>query len=122
MSWDSVSDFEINKAVAKLQGLNNIQPYDVQGLVSYEDVDYDTLKYYMETVDYCNSWADMGPVISEHRIMLNPYCANEDWKAEIPVGKNGIATTYARCYDTNPLRAAAIVYLMMNGVRWEDLV
>jgi len=63
---------------------------------------------------YCNSWADAGPIIQLNRIMLNPYCADELWKAEHPVSDDRFMKTYAVSYDKNPLLAAMIVYLMMH--------
>ena len=60
-------------------------------------------------VDYCNNWSDAGPIIVEHRINIEWH----EWK-------NGIFRPYAlnnetmkSCYDTNPLRAAMIVFLEM---------
>lgn len=61
-------------------------------------------------VDYCNNWSDAGPIIVEHRINIEWH----EWK-------NGIFRPYAlnnetmkSCYDTNPLRAAMIVFLGMH--------
>lgn len=61
-------------------------------------------------VDYCNNWSDAGPIIVEHRINIEWH----EWK-------NGIFRPYAlnnetmkSCYDTNPLRAAMIVFLEMQ--------
>lgn len=56
--------------------------------------------------DYCNSWADAGPIIEARRIHLNPLYAS-DW----------CATTECDSFreiNKNPLRAAMIVFLMMQ--------
>ena len=61
-------------------------------------------------LDYCNNPADAWPIIVEHRINIEWH----EWK-------NGIFRPYAlnnetmkSCYDTNPLRAAMIVFLEMH--------
>ncbi|BAN16847.1 hypothetical protein X848_gp37 [Edwardsiella phage PEi21] len=55
--------------------------------------------------DFCNSWADMGPLIVENGIVVIPYGRNSLWMA---------ARAGVRYHHTKPLRAAAIVYLMMT--------
>lgn len=59
---------------------------------------------------YTTNWSDAGPIIVEHRINIEWH----EWK-------NGIFRPYAlnnetmkSCYDTNPLRAAMIVFLEMQ--------
>lgn len=70
------------------------------------------------SIDYCNSWLDMGPLIVENGIELSPLFRG-DWCAsyikkytyeEDPV--YGI-----QCAHKSPLRAAAIVFLEVNGVK-----
>lgn len=68
-----------------------------------------------ELFNPCNNPSDAWPIIHGNDIMLNPNCADELWKAEQgfrekPSGFYGVATAY----NKNPLRAAMIVYLMMN--------
>lgn len=61
-------------------------------------------------VDYCNNWSDAGPIIVEHRINIEWH----EWKNGIfrPYSLNN--ETMKSCYDTNPLRAAMIVFLEMQ--------
>lgn len=68
----------------------------------------------VEVKDYCNNPSDAWPIIFSSRTMLNPYCADELWKAEVPCGFDGFFKEYATCYHRNPLRAAMIVFLMMK--------
>lgn len=60
--------------------------------------------------DYCNSWADMGPIIGRERISLIPV-SNMDvsWLA---VPESGLHSH--RSVGNNPLRAAAIVYILVK--------
>lgn len=101
-----LSDAQINMMVCKKLGL---------GLSSYariitQDDATILLDDNKTLVDYCNNWSDAGPIIVEHRINIEWH----EWK-------NGIFRPYAlnnetmkSCYDTNPLRAAMIVFLEMQ--------
>lgn len=123
MSWDKVSDFEINKAVAKLQGHKCYYGNDsfTNGLTGSAAVVKG--KNVVGAIDYCNSWADMGPIISDNSIDL-------EWP-EYELGGFGQASKYIQGGmdiqiefrdKRKALRAAAIVYLMMNRVKAEDLL
>lgn len=101
-----LSDAQINMMVCKKLGL---------GLSSYariitQDDATILLDDNKTLVDYCNNWSDAGPIIVEHRINIEWH----EWK-------NGIFRPYAlnnetmkSRYDTNPLRAAMIVFLEMQ--------
>ncbi|HAT2607108.1 TPA: DUF2591 domain-containing protein [Kluyvera intermedia] len=65
-------------------------------------------------VDYCNNPADAWQIIFENKIMLSPRCADDEWKAEIYLGREDIFDNYASAWHKNPLRAAMIVFLMMQ--------
>lgn len=62
--------------------------------------------------DYCNTPADAWPIIVENKIMLSPHCANDEWKAQIYLGREDIFDNYASAWHKNPLRAAMVVFLM----------
>lgn len=88
-----MTDFQINKRVFNI--LNDVGWYKNRNVGIF---------------DYCNNWSDAGPIIVEHRINIEWH----EWK-------NGIFRPYAlnnetmkSCYDTNPLRAAMIVFLEMQ--------
>jgi hypothetical protein len=62
----------------------------------------------------CNNPADAWQIIFENKIMLSPRCADDEWKAEIYLGREDIFDNYASAWHKNPLRAAMIVFLMMQ--------
>lgn len=64
--------------------------------------------------DPCNNPADAWQIIVENKIMLSPRCANDEWKAQIHLGREDIFDNYASAWHKNPLRAAMIVFLMMQ--------
>jgi len=59
--------------------------------------------------DYCNSWADAGPIAEDNEIgvvkVLNGWCATNDHAKH-----EGVFFV-----DPNPRRAICIVFLMMKG-------
>lgn len=112
MKFGEMSDNEINELVADTRGGYAGNVYGSDSAVKVNDAGSGGL-FYTEA-DYCNNPADAWPIVLKHRIMLNPYCADNLWKAEVPCGREDSFTTYATCYHKNPLRAAMIVYLMMR--------
>ena len=92
IDFDTATDDEINEAV-----------------LVHRVNDANALKYYQNGAckipDYCNSPADMWPIILEHRIELMPRRHNKGWIATIT------SLNTKRVMNKNPLRAAAIVYL-----------
>lgn len=54
--------------------------------------------------NYCNSWADAGPILQEYQISL--IATGDKWKA--------CAACDYYFKDNNPLRSAMIVFLMMK--------
>jgi len=99
--FESMSDFEINKLVAEAQGLNG---GDKDFFIGHTNM----------VPDYCNSWADMGPIVEKHNISISPmlvmtspvgaYEYTGEWSADI-YSVDDVSL------DRNPLRAAAIIYL-----------
>lgn len=105
--FSKMSDFEINKCVAKIYGgfaltlaVHNEPP-------SGKSFDPGVF-------DPCNNPADAWPIIVENKIMLSPRCADDEWKAQIHLGSEDIFDNYASAWHKNPLRAAMIVFLMMQ--------
>lgn len=86
-TWDDWSDKEVSDSVAKIYSNSYL------------------------TRDYCSSWADMGPLIVAEKIALYPN-KREEWCADCYYKSIDIGHTHK-----NPLRAAAIVFLMMKGVK-----
>ena len=104
MSYDEMSDFEINLAVAKKLGL--VVSTESHGHNAVEARGDDGYHAWF-TIDYCNNWADIGPIIVDNRITIAPYQdESQGW----------FATTDTSFFvdDINPLRAAAICFLMMQ--------
>ena len=112
MNYEEMSDLQINLLVANAIGVDAAENSGVVfGAVKHEG---ENVVSVMGVVDYCNNPSDAWPIIFSSRIMLSPYCADELWKAEVPSGFDGIFKVYATCYHRNPLRAAMIVFLMMQ--------
>lgn len=88
-----MSDFEINTLVAHAKGW---QPH-----------------YWHHLPNYCNNWSDMGPLIVETKIAVTPSSKlsvqmgfeENDWCASV--------VNFASWCE-NPLRAAAIVYILIK--------
>lgn len=95
--YSQLSDFEINKRVFNI--LMKGRSWDRQGNGSF---------------NYCNNPTDAWPIIVENKIMLSPRCADDEWKAQIYLGREDIFDNYASAWHKNPLRAAMIVFLMMQ--------
>ena len=115
MNYEEMSDFEVNGYVSMhMHGFSWIEFVD--GCTSHVKCGNECSPGFsmIEVPDYCNNPSDAWPIIFSSRTMLNPYCADELWKAEVPCGFDGFVKVYATCYHRNPLRAAMIVFLMMQ--------
>lgn len=99
--YSAMSDFEINKSVYESFGM------DLSGVT-------ESNHYMYNLKNYCNSWADAGPIIQDNDISLISRRANGEWKAELFLCRKDIFDTYATCFQKNPIRAAMIVFLMMK--------
>lgn len=104
-NYSEMSDFEINCEV-----LAFIEP-DVAHMQissdqkSFYHCGYDGNGFYETTIpEYCNSWADAGPILQEYQISL--IATGDKWKA------CAVCDYYFK--DNNPLRSAMIVFLMMK--------
>lgn len=101
MNYVSMSDFEINSAVAAAKG------YDTNVKQHFADAGLSLVKTTEGTLDFCNSWADAGPIIERYRITIMPASQGENWMAQ--------AFEYALAdVSIRPLRSAMIVFLMMQ--------
>lgn len=103
MNYSEMSDFEINKAVAIAEGHSCYYGDGsfTNGLMGRKV----TVKGngVVGCMDFCNSWADAGPIIEKYGICLIPL--KKGWLT----GINGVDVK-----NDNPLRAAMIVFLMMQ--------
>jgi len=112
MSYSEMSDFEINRAVTEIWRRVKVQPHDVR-LPEVPYAFYDGEEIYIKDPDPlsgswrqfnpCNSWSDAGPIIEKNRITLDS--APDVW----------FVRDDDHCHThKNPLRAAMIVFLMMQ--------
>lgn len=103
--YSEMSDYEIDKAVAKIVSTDSyVESYDENRVLIHDYHNGVCLGW--KTFNPCNNPSDMWPLIVENRIWIQPdmvgdgywHCHNEDLWSK----------------DKNPLRAAAIVFLMLN--------
>lgn len=105
MDYSQLTDQEINMLVAKIQHPDK------------DFIDSKTrppsvvmLNHINMWIDYCNNPSDAWPIIESNRISIrNRY--EGDWKAENEWGESRF---HVAC---NPLRAAMIVFLMMQDAK-----
>lgn len=107
MNYAEMSDFEINMAVSKLTGTYR-----------YIESNPEFSKHMGR--NYCNSWADAGPIIVENKISLSNAIIR--WDASSLVCDDKFDAGF-KIYRSNSgvdsssrgaLRAAMIVFLMMQ--------
>ncbi|EEY6250769.1 DUF2591 domain-containing protein [Escherichia coli] len=121
MDYSQLSDFDINVAV--FEAIHNGSPDYKEGengdmvFVSFEGdiVNGDAVEVEVERGSFnpCANPSDAEPIIVENRIGIIPAPENGLWKAaHRKVGSD--STPYHMTQDENPLRAAMIVFLMMQ--------
>ncbi len=113
MDYSQLSDFEINLKVAHIVLGKNNYDWDPEKkgvyLAGIDGGEFLPCGYF----DPCNMAADAYPIIVENRIGIIPAPENGLWKAaHRKVGSD--STPYHMTQDENPLRAAMIVFLMMQ--------
>lgn len=109
-NYSEMSDFEINKAVGEiiLEGKWACRPGSAGNDSEswyYGSVDAFVTPY-PALPDYCNLWADAGPIIESEKISLTCSKVTGLWLA--------IHDRNSANHDPNPLRAAMITFLMMR--------
>jgi hypothetical protein len=121
MDYSQLSDQEINAMVGKIVSKDDLSIIASDGnAVIHEYADCGEFKGIClgwKVFDPCHSPADAWPIIVESKIMLSPHCADDEWKAQIHLGRVGIFDNYASAWNKNPLRAAMIVFLMMQDAK-----
>ena len=119
MNYDNMTDFEINKAVADCTNTSYTTKFypkkKDQRPSGYLEVDGLCGR---SRLDYCNNPSDGWPIIVDNEIsLLRDVSTNDVWEA---VGKawytvEGLDSKGGTIHiDNNPLRAAMIVFLMMQ--------
>lgn len=102
MKHKEVTDYEINKAVAKYLKLNIIA-YDRTGIVLFDDMD-------ATPFDPCNNPADAMPIIIENGI--SSLFNDDEWICSVP-------HTEFLSINESLYRAAMICFLMMKDAENE---
>ncbi|HBQ5946563.1 TPA: DUF2591 family protein [Klebsiella pneumoniae] len=117
MDYSILSDFEINKLVASAIGL------EVKGYPQYDGsavwyvVKNDSGNDFFDYIDYsdfCNNPADAWPIITANKISIYAMSEKDDrgrWGAE------AFYPNESYHFNDNPLRAAMIIFLMMQDSR-----
>ena len=96
------TDAEINLAIAKIEYPNNeLYPCEEHVDIRLGGGDY-------ITVDYCNNWEDIGPIIE--RESINLFHDENEWSAS-GIRENGKDTG---AEAETPTKAAALCYLKMK--------
>lgn len=107
-NYADMTDTEINFAVARIVSTDGVvERNDLGNVVLIHDY-HNGICLGWKSVDYCNNWADSGPVIFENKVTIfSPNDTHDDslWMAEL--GE-------FHFFNVNPLRAAMIVFLMMK--------
>lgn len=113
MNYNEMTDLEINKAVALALGCHirkSAFGTDYYFTDDYKAWDKCAPHGPVENFDPCNSWADAGPIIEREKINIEyRYDCNGFWLAGFGSGKGSHAFLQKK-----PLRAAMIVFLMMQ--------
>lgn len=107
MDYSKLSDFEINKLVAKHEGVRGFNCENVGGGSALKFSNWKEL-------DYCNNPADAWPIIAENRITVMIDDTTNDWSAAVVQDFcDSSAFKFSNCHK-NPLRAAMVTFLMMH--------
>ena len=121
MNYESMSDFEINKAVAEALG------YEIMPRIAYTGKFMEVFPHsiwatrpehnHRQHYDYCNNASHAWPIITDNRnrIGIKPISIAFIWEAYIPDFNvdEGYTMKYLTQHE-NPLRAAMIVFLKMQ--------
>jgi len=126
IDYESMSDFEINKAVAESKDLEIAK----KQYLDFSDRDENlVLLAGGSCFDPCNDPQDAWPIIVDEEISISPIQKTDEeigmaystgaWSASCQIVYDGEICLSSENYmfeAENPLRAAMIVYLMMNEV------
>lgn len=107
-TWNDWSNLDVNRRVAEVLGKKVVQHSMMFEGKVWVIEGWDGGIY--KIPDYCNSWEEIGKIIVENGLSLEPYnYQNKAWLASTAFSIDVFC-------DKSPLRAVAIVFLMMNGV------
>lgn len=106
MDYSQLHDAQINMMVCKALG-HELSSY--ARIIMQDDATI-LLSDYKTLVDYCNNPADAWPIITANRIAIIPAMNADKWAAN-----HGDWDVFSA--DAKPLRAAMIVFLMMQEAK-----
>ncbi len=114
MSYEEMSNFEINKLVATLIGLKVSEFQYLDYCDRDENVALlDRVNYQDTSADYCNNPSDAWPIIKKN--LISVFCERQgQWVTE---HTHGFSVIEVR--SENPLRAAMICFLKMKDAESE---
>lgn len=123
--YSKMSGYEINNRVHNIVVCGGKYDLTVEGYrVTWknretgEEIVTLSKQYDKQFKDYIGSWADAGPVIVANNISLHAPRYKEGWMAEFTGSdddvNDGFDVDYFESHNDNPLRAALIVFLMMQ--------
>ena len=117
MNYDEMSDFDISRRVAESVDLywhmNPSHRLNHSGTWCYGEEPKDKSRSAVSLPDYCDSWADAGPIIVENKIATH-WARGDEWKAICTNQGMPGAFYRAEAWSVSPLRAAMIVFLKMK--------
>ncbi|NQE76653.1 phage protein NinX family protein [Pantoea ananatis] len=112
MNYSEMSDFEINKRVLEIK--SGIRPIGYAHHADKRSAAIVDVNNNYHWYDFCNSWADAGPIIQKNNISILIDDTTQKWSsASVQDFTNVSAYKFGNCHE-NPLRAAMIVFLMMR--------
>lgn len=115
MNYSEMSDVEINIIVARLL-FTNKKVIASASRPPKSHIVGGGLKSGL-WVDYCNSWADAGPIIEKYLICLSADVFAEPQDGGKWVSQPAYGWEHERVRNDNPLRAAMIAFLMMQEAK-----
>ncbi len=111
MNYEEMSDFEINKLVAK----KVFDSHEWVCVNSWSDGEFiaSLVNYTQEKFDPCNDPSDAWPIIVGSKITISPQSNGDEWEA-CAVMNDELRFEF-EVWDKNPLRAAMICFLKMKN-------
>lgn len=115
MNYSLLSDAQISQRVGAIISRDQLSVIGANGKAFIHHYgapvgDYGSLCLGWVEFDPCNSWADAGPIIQHNSIGIMPFKNYESEAWQLSAGL--LSNTTVK--DKSPLRAAMIVFLMMQ--------
>ncbi len=115
MDYESMSDFDVNKAVAEALGYKTFPRFSYYGefMENHPNSVWFQRPHqqHREHKDYCNNPSDAWPVIVENKISMS--WSGSYWCVLPPFSFNHVCGMQTLDGEDGPLRCAMIVYLKM---------